>query len=198
MAKASAIGRRAGVGPGGNASALRMASRNGVALAAALFAFTGKRSGEVPQEAIIGIAYVVAAAAAVIMLNSSTEGDEQIKNTNSRRVVPELPLYMLNAETEASIGTALEIALRNELKRMHIGKGVCVILTHTVIDEKDRAFLRPTKPIGPLYSKNELEKAKKIVKEGMEDIIKLKVPVEAHIEVGKNWLDMADVSDIGT
>jgi len=47
---------------------------------AALFAFTGKRSGEVPQEAVIGIAYVVAAAAAVIMLNSSTEGDEQIKN----------------------------------------------------------------------------------------------------------------------
>ena len=90
--------------------------------------------------------------------NGPQVGDEQIKNTNSRRVVPELPLYMLNAETEASIGTALEIALRNELKRMHIGKGVCVILTHTVIDEKDRAFLMPTKPIGPLYSKNELEK----------------------------------------
>ncbi|MDD5428152.1 MAG: DNA polymerase I [Candidatus Omnitrophica bacterium] len=38
--------------------------------------------------------------------------------------------------------------------------------------------------------KHELEKARKIVKEGMEDIIKLKVPVEAHIEVGKNWLEM--------
>jgi len=49
-------------------------------LAAALFAFTGKRNGEVPQEAIIGIAYVVAAAASVILLSYSTEGDEQIKN----------------------------------------------------------------------------------------------------------------------
>lgn len=49
-------------------------------LAAALFAFTGKRAGEVPQEAIIGIAYVVAAAASVILLSYSTEGDEQIKN----------------------------------------------------------------------------------------------------------------------
>jgi len=49
-------------------------------LAAALFAFTGKRNGEVPQEAIIGIAYVVAAAASVILLSQSTEGDEQIKN----------------------------------------------------------------------------------------------------------------------
>jgi len=49
-------------------------------LAAALFAFIGKRNGEVPQEAIIGIAYVVAAAASVILLSFSTEGDEQIKN----------------------------------------------------------------------------------------------------------------------
>ena len=38
--------------------------------------------------------------------------------------------------------------------------------------------------------KQELERAKKIVKEGMEEIIKLKVPVEAHIEVGRNWLEM--------
>lgn len=49
-------------------------------LAAALFASTGKRTGEVPQEAIIGIAYVVAAAASVILLSYSAEGDEQIKN----------------------------------------------------------------------------------------------------------------------
>jgi len=49
-------------------------------LAAALFAFTGKGGGEVPQEAIIGIAYVVAAAASVILLSFSAEGDEQIKN----------------------------------------------------------------------------------------------------------------------
>ena len=38
--------------------------------------------------------------------------------------------------------------------------------------------------------KIELDKAKKIVKDGMEEIIKLKVPVEAHIEVGLNWLEM--------
>ncbi len=49
-------------------------------VAAALFAFIGKRTGEVPQEAIIGIAYVVAAAGSVILLSFSTEGDEQIKN----------------------------------------------------------------------------------------------------------------------
>ncbi|MFA6142820.1 MAG: DNA polymerase I [Candidatus Omnitrophota bacterium] len=38
--------------------------------------------------------------------------------------------------------------------------------------------------------KDELEEVYKIVKTGMEDVIKLKVPVEAHIVVGKNWLEM--------
>ena len=37
--------------------------------------------------------------------------------------------------------------------------------------------------------KNELKEICGIVKDGMEDIIKLKVPVEAHIEIGKNWLE---------
>ena len=38
--------------------------------------------------------------------------------------------------------------------------------------------------------KEELKEVYEIVKTGMEDVIKLKVPVEAHIEVGKNWLEM--------
>ena len=46
---------------------------------AALFSLTGKRASQVPQEAVIGIAYVVAAAAAVLLLSRAAEGDEQIK-----------------------------------------------------------------------------------------------------------------------
>jgi zinc/manganese transport system permease protein len=47
---------------------------------AAIFAITGKRASEIPQEAVIGIAYVVAAAGAVLMLSRAAEGDEEIKN----------------------------------------------------------------------------------------------------------------------
>jgi zinc/manganese transport system permease protein len=46
---------------------------------AATFSFTGKRASQIPQEAIIGIAYVVAAAAAVLLLSRAAEGDEEIK-----------------------------------------------------------------------------------------------------------------------
>ncbi len=47
---------------------------------AAIFSFTGKRESKVPQEAVIGISYVVAAAAAVLLLSRAAEGDEEIKN----------------------------------------------------------------------------------------------------------------------
>src|SRR5438876_3223452 len=46
----------------------------------AIFSVTGKRSSQIPQEAIIGISYVVAAAAAVLLLSRAAEGDEEIKN----------------------------------------------------------------------------------------------------------------------
>jgi zinc/manganese transport system permease protein len=46
----------------------------------AVFSVTGKRSSRIPQEAVIGIAYVFAAAAAVLLLSRAAEGDEEIKN----------------------------------------------------------------------------------------------------------------------
>ncbi|HEX4666143.1 MAG TPA: metal ABC transporter permease [Chthoniobacterales bacterium] len=49
-------------------------------LGAAIFSVTGKRSSQIPQEAVIGISYVVAAAAAVLLLSRAAEGDEEIKN----------------------------------------------------------------------------------------------------------------------
>ncbi len=46
----------------------------------AVFSITGKRSSQIPQEAVIGIAYVFAAAAAILLLSRAAEGDEEIKN----------------------------------------------------------------------------------------------------------------------
>ena len=60
-----------------------MASVIGLAvtlIGAAVFSATGKRASQVPQEAIIGIAYVVAAAAAILLLSRSPHGNEEIRN----------------------------------------------------------------------------------------------------------------------
>src|SRR5437588_7403103 len=49
-------------------------------LGAAIFSISAKRASQVPQEAIIGIAYVVAAAAAILLLSRSAHGNEEIRN----------------------------------------------------------------------------------------------------------------------
>jgi carbamate kinase len=81
--------------------------------------------------------------------NGTQIGNELIKNLNSS--VERLPLYLINAETQSSIGSTLELSLNNRnLKRKFI-----TILTHVVVDKKDKAFANPTKPIGLFYNKTE-------------------------------------------
>lgn len=49
-------------------------------MGAIIFAFSRSRQGRIPQEAIIGIVYAVSAAAAVLMLSRTPEGDEHIRH----------------------------------------------------------------------------------------------------------------------
>ncbi len=58
---------------------------------AAIFSLTGKRASQIPQEAIIGISYVVAAAAAVLLLSRAAEGDEEIKQMLVGNILLVLP-----------------------------------------------------------------------------------------------------------
>ena len=48
-------------------------------IGAAIFALTRFRHVRVPQEAIIGIVYIVSAAASVMVLSKTASGDEEIK-----------------------------------------------------------------------------------------------------------------------
>src|SRR5258706_3657289 len=48
-------------------------------LAAVLLAFTRAWSGRVPQEALIGVIYVVAAAAAILLIDRAPQGAEHLK-----------------------------------------------------------------------------------------------------------------------
>jgi zinc/manganese transport system permease protein len=50
------------------------------ALGAALFAFLRLREDELPQEALIGIAYAVASALAILVLDRAPGGQEEVKN----------------------------------------------------------------------------------------------------------------------
>jgi carbamate kinase len=61
--------------------------------------------------------------------------------------VPPFPLDVLGAESEGMIGYLIEQALTNELP----GREIATLLTQVEVDENDRAFAEPSKPIGPTY-----------------------------------------------
>lgn len=70
---------------------------------------------------------------------------------------PFMPLSMCVAMSQAYIGYDLQNALREELLNRGIKKPVTSIITQVVVDEKDPAFERPTKPIGPFMTEQEAE-----------------------------------------
>lgn len=70
---------------------------------------------------------------------------------------PFMPLSMCVAMSQAYIGYDLQNALREELLSRGINKPVASIVTQVIVDEKDPAFERPTKPIGPFMTEEEAE-----------------------------------------
>ena len=64
------------------------------------------------------------------------------------------PLDVLGAESEGMIGYLIEQGLDNELP----GRSVATLLTQVVVDPDDPGFQKPSKPIGPVYSRAEAER----------------------------------------
>lgn len=89
--------------------------------------------------------------------NGSQVGDEIMRNEHAKKYVPKLPLYVLNAETQAMMGTVIETSMRNSLNSLRVNRDVCVILAHVLVSYSDPAFKGPTKQVGPFYDKAELE-----------------------------------------
>jgi carbamate kinase len=79
--------------------------------------------------------------------NGPQVGNELLRQERAADEVPPLPLYLAVAQTQAEIGALIEAELAPVA-----GRPVACLLTHVVVEEKDPAFERPTKPIGPFYS----------------------------------------------
>ena len=67
--------------------------------------------------------------------------------------VPRLPLEILVAQTQGQIGYMIESTLDSELMALGADaqKPLVSLISYVVVDEKDSAFLEPSKPIGPAY-----------------------------------------------
>src|SRR5512136_2052172 len=84
--------------------------------------------------------------------NGPQVGNILLQMEAAANTIPAFPLDVCDAMTEGSMGYMLERAILNELRKRSIDKEVATVLTQVVVDREDRAFQRPTKPIGPFYT----------------------------------------------
>ncbi|MFQ5424248.1 MAG: carbamate kinase [Phycisphaerae bacterium] len=87
-----------------------------------------------------------------------THGNGPQVGTIMRRVevasgaVYPIDLGLAVADTQAGMGYMLAQTLRNELHKRGVERLCIAIVTTVIVDRKDPAFRRPTKPIGPFLS----------------------------------------------
>jgi carbamate kinase len=70
---------------------------------------------------------------------------------------PSLPLDVLVAMTQGSLGYVLQQALLNRLRERYPDRRVMTIVTQVLVDGDDPAFEDPSKPVGPFFSQSEAE-----------------------------------------
>jgi carbamate kinase len=68
-----------------------------------------------------------------------------------------MPFDVCGAMSQGYIGYHIQQALRQALAKRNVDVPVVTLLTQVVVDAKDPAFQRPTKPIGAFYSKEEAD-----------------------------------------
>ncbi len=68
-----------------------------------------------------------------------------------------LPLGVLNAATEGTMGYMIEQSLQNLLIKNEIDRNVITIISQVLVDRNDPSIKNPSKPVGPFFDKDKAE-----------------------------------------
>ncbi|MGH2404491.1 MAG: carbamate kinase [bacterium] len=90
--------------------------------------------------------------------NGPQVGFGLLRSDAASGVAPRLPLDVLGAETQGSIGYLLQQALTEAFTARGVDRHVATLVTQVIVDPRDPAFTDPAKPIGPFYSRHEAER----------------------------------------
>lgn len=95
--------------------------------------------------------------------NGPQVGNILLANAAGHKVhgIPEMPLDICGAYSQGFIGYVLEQQLRNVLRKEDKERDIITLITQVLVDKNDPAFKNPTKPIGPYYTKEEVEELMK-------------------------------------
>ncbi len=102
---------------------------------------------------------------AVVHGNGPQVGNITLSQETAEKVNPKLPAMpfdVCGAMSQGYIGYQIQQCLRDALRNRNRNVPVVTLVTQVIVDEHDKAFQNPTKPIGPFYTE---EEAKKIAEE---------------------------------
>ena len=74
-----------------------------------------------------------------------------------RKGIPAMPLDVCVSESQGLIGYILQQSLENQLRKRGKQTQVVSLVTQVLVHKRDKAFERPTKPIGPFYTKKQAD-----------------------------------------
>lgn len=111
----------------------------------------------VTAAAMVPVADLVARGERLVLThgNGPQVGYMLLRSELARRVVHEVPLDSLVADSQGSLGYMIQRALREELRARDVVTEVATIVTEVEVDPHDRAFAEPSKPVGPFYDASE-------------------------------------------
>lgn len=89
--------------------------------------------------------------------NGPQVGNILIQSEEASTKIPPQSLDVAVAQTEGSMGFMLQQAMRNRLEAIGIESSVVTLLSEVEVDANDPAFRRPTKPIGPFFTRYRAE-----------------------------------------
>ena len=102
---------------------------------------------------------------AVVHGNGPQVGNITLSQETAEKINPKLPAMpfdVCGAMSQGYIGYQIQQCLRDALRNRNRNVPVVTLVTQVIVDEHDKAFQNPTKPIGPFYTE---EEAKKIAEE---------------------------------
>ena len=115
---------------------------------------------ELTRATMLHVAELISAGHEVVIThgNGPVVGNIVIRNEKAQDEIPPMPLDVCGADSEGGIGYMMQQGLQNQLGLMGIDKDVFTIITQVVVDADDPAFRKPTKPIGPFYTREDAER----------------------------------------
>lgn len=93
----------------------------------------------------------------VITHGNGPQAGNLLLQQESCREVPNMPLEIIVAMTQGQIGYMIEASLDRALMEIGVTTGQLFVslISYVVVDARDPAFQKPTKPIGPFYTEEQ-------------------------------------------